>query len=71
MLARVAAYLLAPAAPRPVLEDDCLDQLLADGEIDGTDFAYCPAHKRVTAHALHTDGSQTCWDCGTNLNGAS
>ncbi|MGI3230596.1 hypothetical protein ACRJ4B_49930 [Streptomyces sp. GTA36] len=71
MLARLTAFLLAPAAPVPVLDDGHLDQLLADGEVDGTDFAYCPVHKRVTAHALHTDGSQSCWDCNTTLNGAS
>ncbi|MEW2567687.1 hypothetical protein [Streptomyces sp. NPDC047070] len=54
-----------------VLDEAELEQLLADGLLDGADFAHCPAHQAVTAHALHTDGSQTCIPCGHTLNGAS
>ena len=50
-------------APAGLLDDEVLEQLLADGEIDGADFAYCPRQDRVTAHSLHTDGSQSCIDC--------
>lgn len=57
--------------PSGVLDEDVLEELYADGQVDGTDRAYCPAHRRVTAHALHTDGSQSCHDCGHRLNGAS
>ncbi|MFF5001753.1 hypothetical protein ACFY3G_02900 [Streptomyces phaeochromogenes] len=57
--------------PSGVTDEGVLEQLLADGEIDGADRAYCPAHKAITAHALHTDGSQSCIDCNHTLNGAS
>ncbi|MEL3949479.1 hypothetical protein [Streptomyces sp. LNU-CPARS28] len=50
-------------------DDGLLEQLLADGEIEAMDRAYCPVHERVVAHALHTDGSQTCWDCLTHVKG--
>ncbi|WP_314411423.1 hypothetical protein [Streptomyces sp. DSM 40484] len=67
-----AAVLTPPAAPvHGLLDEDELEQLLADGLLDGADFARCPAHQAVTAHALHTDGSQTCIPCGHTLNGAS
>ncbi|MEV0441858.1 hypothetical protein AB0I84_06105 [Streptomyces spectabilis] len=63
---------VAAADPRPEdewpeerLADGWLEQLLADGEVEALDFAYCPAHQRVVAHALASDGSQTCWDCLT------
>ncbi|MCX5601565.1 hypothetical protein OOK29_25785 [Streptomyces phaeochromogenes] len=45
--------------------------MLADGEIDGADRAYCPAHQAIKGHLLHTDGSQSCVDCTHTLNGAT
>lgn len=29
------------------------------------EFATCPAEERSTYHALHADGSRTCWTCKT------
>ncbi|MFE9684128.1 hypothetical protein [Streptomyces sp. NPDC006285] len=68
----LAALLALFTAPKHgLLDEDELEQLLADDLLDGADFARCPAHRAVTAHALHTDGSQTCIPCGHTLNGAS
>lgn len=70
---RIATAVLTPPAPlgHGLLDEDELEQLLADDQVDGADFAHCPAHQAVTAHALHTDGSQSCIDCSHTLNGAS
>lgn len=70
---RLVAALTAPAdaSTYGITDEDELEQLLADDLLDGADFAHCPAHQAVTAHALHTDGSQTCIDCSHTLNGAS
>lgn len=46
-------------------DPDALEQLLADGGIDGVEYALCSEQGRTTAHALHPDGSLTCWHCGT------
>lgn len=73
LVAAVTAALNPPARGQAhgLLDEDQLEQLLADGEIDGADFAYCPGHQAVTAHALHTDGSQSCLGGDHTLNGAS
>ncbi len=70
---RITAAILAPAAVpgHGLLDEGELEQLLADGQVDGADRAYCPAHQAYTGHLLHTDGSQTCIPCGHTLNGAS
>jgi hypothetical protein len=67
----VAAIRAGFTPPSGITDEDVLEQLRADGDLDGTDRAYCPVHRRVTAHALHTDGSQTCLDCAHHLAGAS
>ncbi|MGW2951603.1 hypothetical protein [Streptomyces eurythermus] len=33
------------------------------GEVETAEFHYCPAELRVTAHAVHADGSRRCWHC--------
>ncbi|MFE5681688.1 hypothetical protein [Streptomyces sp. NPDC056512] len=52
-----------------VLEDSHLEQLLADGDIEANECAPCPTCTRTTFHALHTDGSRTCWTCNTTTAG--
>ncbi|WP_030569712.1 hypothetical protein [Streptomyces aureocirculatus] len=59
--------LTGPARDAP--DDGWLEQLLTDGEIEGADRAYCPVHQRVTAHAQHPDGTETCVDCRIRLTG--
>lgn len=69
---RATRALTGGSAPTHGITDEAaLEQFLAEGEVDGADFAYCPVHQRVTAHALHADGSQSCIDCRHTLNGAS
>ncbi|MCX4609497.1 hypothetical protein [Streptomyces mirabilis] len=34
------------------------------GQADAAEFHYCPAEFRVTAHAVHADGTRHCWHCG-------
>ncbi|MCX4827137.1 hypothetical protein OG746_26915 [Streptomyces sp. NBC_01016] len=59
-----------PIEQRPVLLDDAdVDQLLADGDIEANECAPCPCCSRTTFHAMHTDGSRTCWTCGTTTAG--
>ncbi|GGX99037.1 hypothetical protein [Streptomyces fructofermentans] len=62
-----------PARSFGLLDEGVLEQLLADGEITdvgGLEYAHCPAEQTVTAHVVHTDGSQSCIDCGHTLNGS-
>lgn len=54
-----------------VLDEDELEQLLADGQAEATDYAYCPFEQHVTAHALHADGSQSCRNGHHHLNRTS
>lgn len=73
-IAAAVTTVLAPPAPTYGTDEDELEQLLADGQLEsvgGIEYAHCPAHQTVTAHALHTDGSQSCIDCSHTLNGAS
>lgn len=58
----------APHDEAEAVDPDVLEQLLADGEVDGLEYAYCPQQGRTTAHAMHADGSRRCWDCGTTTS---
>ncbi|WP_433916896.1 hypothetical protein [Streptomyces sp. NBC_01744] len=39
------------------------------GEVDAVDFYLCPSERRHRPHAIHADGSRTCWHCGHNTPG--
>ncbi|MGD6750951.1 hypothetical protein [Streptomyces sp. BH105] len=52
-----------------LLDDDQVEQLVADGEIEANECAPCPGCERNTFHAMHTDGSRTCWTCATTTAG--
>ncbi|MBX7464898.1 hypothetical protein [Streptomyces sp. NPDC057910] len=39
--------------------------LIAAGEADANDSAWCTEEARTTYHAMHADGSRTCWTCNT------
>ncbi|MGW3410295.1 hypothetical protein [Streptomyces sp. NPDC000888] len=54
-----------------ITDEQVLTQLLAVGAAATAGLDFCPIHQRVTAHALHTDGSQSCIDCTHRPNGAS
>lgn len=65
-----AAVGLAEEFPLDTLLDEGeFEQLLADGEIEANECAPCPTCSRTTFHAMHTDGSRTCWPCGTTTAG--
>ncbi|MFF8656770.1 hypothetical protein [Streptomyces huasconensis] len=56
----------APAAESPAfLEERALVEAIEDGDIEANEWAFCTAEQRTTFHAIHTDGSRTCWTCGT------
>ncbi|WP_327671887.1 MULTISPECIES: hypothetical protein [unclassified Streptomyces] len=68
--AKTAPAVAPEDLPRDVLLDEAdVDQLLADGDIEANECAPCPACERTTFHAMHTDGSRTCWTCGTTTAG--
>lgn len=48
-----------------LLDEQALAAALADGDVEANDWAYCGAEQRRTFHALHTDGSRTCWTCSS------
>ncbi|MFI1677006.1 hypothetical protein [Streptomyces sp. NPDC020607] len=52
-----------------LLEESTLELLLEDGEVEANECAPCPTCARTTFQALHTDGSRTCWTCGTTTAG--
>ncbi|MGW2937637.1 hypothetical protein ACWDA7_38830 [Streptomyces sp. NPDC001156] len=55
-----------PALPaQAVLDEEELQRLLDLGELVATESARCPECRRDQAHAMHRDGSRTCWTCGT------
>jgi len=60
-------------APRPavqsVLNEASLNELLDGGEVEGNDFAHCPAEQRTTFHAIRRDGSRRCWTCNFDSPG--
>lgn len=55
-----------PAGPSP---DAGLAALVAGGRADSLDYAHCPREKRIRPHAVHTDGSRRCWECGHHSTG--
>ncbi|WP_037649798.1 hypothetical protein [Streptomyces flavidovirens] len=62
-------HALRPTGQRratPVPNMAPLAALLAAGELDSNDTAWCPEETRTTYHALHADGSRTCWTCRTD-----
>ncbi|MFJ9037419.1 hypothetical protein ACIRF8_12630 [Streptomyces sp. NPDC102406] len=62
--------LLEETTPRePLLEETALEQLLAVGDIEPIECAPCPTCERTTFHAMHADGSRTCWTCRTTTPG--
>ena len=48
-----------------VLDEDTLALLLKGDQAATTGSAYCDRCERKWAHAMHRDGSRTCWTCGT------
>ncbi|MFB7711638.1 hypothetical protein [Streptomyces sp. NPDC056105] len=70
---RVLRQIIAPTgkhrATAGVLDEAELEQLLADGDIEANECAPCPTCTRTTFHAMHTDGSRTCWTCNTTTAG--
>ncbi|MDJ0460640.1 hypothetical protein [Streptomyces sp. H27-C3] len=40
-----------------------LADLIAAGAVDANGYAWCPEEARSMYHALHADGSRTCWTC--------
>ncbi|MFE9127018.1 hypothetical protein ACFYOF_16635 [Streptomyces sp. NPDC007148] len=55
-----------PVAVRQVLDEQVLEELLAAGELVANESAPCGGRcRRTTFHAMHRDGSRTCWTCGT------
>ncbi|WAL93936.1 hypothetical protein [Streptomyces sp. Je 1-369] len=52
-----------------LLDEQALAEAIEDGDIEANDFAFCGAEQRETFHAIHTDGSRTCWTCGTTTAG--
>lgn len=61
----------AEAAPvrHVVLDEDELEQQLADGDVLANEFDTCPTEQRTTFHALYRDGSRRCWTCGCTTPG--
>lgn len=53
----------APAAG--VLDEEHLEALLDNDEVVVSESALCPTCARTTFHAMHRDGSRTCWTCQT------
>lgn len=59
-------------APRDGLLDDAeVEVLLTEGDIEANESAWCGAEQRITFHAMHADGSRTCWICQTTTGGGS
>lgn len=54
---------------RRALNEAELDELLRAGDAVANDYALCPAEQRTTFHALHANGSRTCWTCWTHTAG--
>ncbi len=46
-----------------LLDEEALTEAMEDGGIEANGPAWCGAEQRTTFHALHTDGSRTCWTC--------
>ncbi|MFE0137660.1 hypothetical protein ACFWY6_39805 [Streptomyces sp. NPDC059037] len=44
-------------------------ELLLPGDIEANDFAFCPTEECTTFHAIHANGSRTCWTCQTRTAG--
>lgn len=68
-LAHAAVTVLKTSRTHGITDENQLEQLLADGQVDGVDRDYCPNQRVYTGHLLHTDGSQSCLDCGHTRNG--
>ncbi|KUF18418.1 hypothetical protein [Streptomyces silvensis] len=67
-----APFTAPQAPPRPVLlREDALVRQLADGSVEANGWAPCPAEERARLHALHADGSRTCWTCRWTTQGDS
>ncbi|APY88215.1 hypothetical protein DCW30_05645 [Streptomyces alfalfae] len=54
-----------PLADAELLDEQALAAALADGDVEANDWAHCPTEGRTRFHAIHTDGSRTCWTCRT------
>lgn len=42
---------------------------IAAGDAEPGAMAWCPEETRRTYHALHADGTRTCWTCRTTTPG--
>lgn len=54
---------------RRALNEAELDELLRGGDAVANEYAHCPAEDRATFHAVHANGSRTCWTCQTHTAG--
>ncbi|MFD7016050.1 hypothetical protein [Streptomyces sp. NPDC059928] len=48
-----------------------LAALIEAGEADSNDSAWCAEEARTTYHAIHADGSRTCWTCNLETEAGS
>ncbi|MEU0275967.1 hypothetical protein [Streptomyces sp. NPDC006307] len=62
-LAAAAAYIIAPL----VQSWRARRALPANAEL--CEFHPCPNERRTRPHAVHADGSRSCWHCGHNSPG--
>ncbi|WP_405924902.1 hypothetical protein [Streptomyces sp. NBC_00035] len=62
--AATARAIAAGSTPASGITDEqVLTQLLTVGAAATAVLEFCPTQQRTTAHALHTDGTQSCIDC--------
>jgi hypothetical protein len=47
----------------PLLDEATLDELMEDGEVEAIEEAWCPGEQRTRPHAMHNDGSRSCFEC--------
>jgi hypothetical protein len=71
LLPDVPAAPVSEPVPHVVLDEDELEQQLADGDVLANEFDLCSGCDRTTFHALYRDGSRRCWTCSTTTPGDS
>ncbi len=60
-----------PAASTSLLDERVLAEQLGAGSLEASAWAICPVEERARLHAVHADGSRTCWTCSTTTKGDS
>lgn len=59
----------APTVGYGVLDETTLAVLLDSGDAEENGRQHCGSCARSTVHALHADGTATCFDCHTTAAG--